>query len=114
MFEIGIIVVGLVQCLKMAGLDSRWLPLLSVFFGILLTSSPYFFSPYETLLHAILEGAMVGLTATGLINRIDNTAEKIGTTTIKEAAGHTETVTTSKSVEVKLPEKVEKIEKEDI
>lgn len=67
MFEIGVviaIIIALGQFAKMY-IDSKYVPLVTLVIGIV---AGYFYLPHETVKEAIMNGAIVALTANGLFD----------------------------------------------
>ena len=65
------VVVGLVQVFKLAGVSTRFAPLLSVAFGLLIVLGLSFFQATFTV---IVTGLVVGLTACGLYSGVKTSA----------------------------------------
>lgn len=71
MIDHTLLIFGLTECLKIAGMPSRTLPLCAVLIGGLLG-----FNEYGTTAGVLL-GFLNGLVATGIVNRVDHVAEII-------------------------------------
>jgi len=67
------LIVGLVETLKRAGLPKRFLPLSSLFFGVI--AGTIYIHP-TNLKAGIIVGLMMGLSASGLYSGTKNTFEK--------------------------------------
>lgn len=73
--QIGIII-GLAEVVKKIGLNSKFIPLFDLGFGVILSTIVYTviqgFSPW----HSILIGLFLGLSACGLFSGVKNIAER--------------------------------------
>ncbi|HLR79422.1 MAG TPA: hypothetical protein VK119_02420 [Bacillota bacterium] len=67
------LIVGLVELLKGFGLPKKWLPIVSILFGI--TAGVLYVHP-DDLKGAIIVGLMLGMAASGLYSGTKNTIEK--------------------------------------
>lgn len=80
MIEIGLIITGLTEVAKMAGIPAKYLPVLAIIIGGLMGGVGAYFAggDLNTVYNAILTGVMAGLVTTGLVRRVDHVAKKIG------------------------------------
>lgn len=79
MLEIGLIITGLTEVAKMAGLPSKYLPAFAVMLGLFIGGASAFFAKADTnaIWTAALTGMCAGLVTTGLVRRVDHVANKI-------------------------------------
>ena len=75
--SLAIAITGLTQCLKIAGLPSKYLPITAVLLGAIINTAPFVYSPYMAIIQAVAQGAVTGLITTGLINTVDHRLEKL-------------------------------------
>lgn len=80
MIEIGLMITGLTEVAKMAGLPARFLPAFAVILGVTIGGSSAFFAGADinTIYTAAITGLGAGLVTTGLVRRVDHVAKKIG------------------------------------
>lgn len=71
MIETSILITGLTQVFKKAGLPTKFLPLMAVIIGALIIGAQNSF-----MLQSIAEGALIGMATTGVINRVDDVMQK--------------------------------------
>ena len=68
--NIPLLILGLVECTKKAGLNSKYLPLVSALFGATIYGSISFD------VHSIAAGALQGLLVTGVVSVVDTRLRK--------------------------------------
>ena len=66
---------GIVQVIKKVGIEGKWLPLIAIFIGILLT---FLGGVVEVTTLSVLTGIAVGLSAVGLFENISKGKKVIG------------------------------------
>jgi hypothetical protein len=67
------VVIGIVEVVKKAGLNKKWLPLIAIITGVLLTLCLALFQVTTTV---IITGLAIGLSAVGLFSSVKNTLGK--------------------------------------
>lgn len=69
------LVAGIVYVAQYYGLPSRWLPLLAIALAVVLRSVDHFFP--DLLQNYVVDGVTIGVTLTGGVGIVKDTAEKI-------------------------------------
>ena len=73
MIELSLLIGGLTQVAKMTGLPAKYLPAFSVLVGGLIG-----YILIDKSVQGVMSGVLTGMATTGVINRIDHVAKKIG------------------------------------
>jgi len=70
------IIIGLIQCLKGFGMDSKWSPVVAIFLGLILQVGTVLYGETELFL-GIINGLALGLAAVGLFSGTRSVAELV-------------------------------------